>query len=106
MKKVLPTGNKMEMKEEIKELLQQNFPAGYVRVLDESHLHKGHKEAAASGGGHYAVLIVSDNFTGKSLQERYRMAYQVLEEKLRQDIHALAIKDFTPDEFKTREKNF
>lgn len=68
-----------------------------LEVIDESAQHAGH-EGAKSGGGHYAVLIVSAQFTGQAPLARHRLVYQALDELLRRDIHALRITALAPDE--------
>lgn len=68
-----------------------------VEILDESGAHVGHA-GAAGGGGHYQLIIVSGEFSGKPLQARHRMVYSVLGPLMHKDIHALAIKAYAPDE--------
>lgn len=66
-------------------------------IIDQSAQHEGHA-GAASGGGHYVIHIVSDQFTGKSLIQRHRMIYDVMGSDMDQAIHALSIKSQTPEE--------
>ncbi|ABA58845.1 transcriptional regulator, BolA protein family [Nitrosococcus oceani ATCC 19707] len=68
----------------------------YIAVEDESARHAGHK--GHGGGGHYQVTIVAEAFNGKSLLERHRMVYSAVQEGIGQDIHALSIKAYTPQE--------
>ena len=68
-----------------------------VAIEDESAQHAGH-EGAKGGGGHYRVVVVSAQFTGKPLQARHRMVYQALGPLMHREIHALAISAYTPDE--------
>lgn len=68
-----------------------------LEVEDQSHLHAGHAGAAA-GGGHFAVLIVSQHFSGKSLLERHRMVYRALQNAMQTEIHALSIQAYAPGE--------
>lgn len=68
-----------------------------LEITDDSHKHVGH-EGAKSGGGHFTVRIVSDDFEGKRLLERHRMVYQALGEAMQSEIHALSIQALTPDE--------
>jgi BolA protein len=67
-----------------------------LEILDESGQHVGH--AGAQGGGHYQLIIVSQLFSGKPLPARHRMVYEALAPMMRNDIHALAIKAYAPDE--------
>jgi BolA protein len=68
-----------------------------LEIFDESGKHVGH-EGARGGGGHYAVTIVSRQFSGKPAQARHRMVYQALGTLMKKEIHALAIKAYAPDE--------
>jgi BolA protein len=68
-----------------------------VELTDDSEKHAGH-DGARGGGGHFQLLIVSPQFEGKPLQTRHRMIYAALGEMLKLEIHAIAIKAYTPDE--------
>lgn len=62
--------------QKIKEALLQ-WGASEVHVTDNSHLHVGH-EGARSGGGHFAVTVVSEAFGGMSRIQSHRLVYQQL----------------------------
>ncbi len=68
-----------------------------LELIDDSALHAGHA-GAKSGGGHYRLLIVSAEFSGKSTLQRHRLVHQVLAELMRCKIHALSIQSLTPEE--------
>lgn len=70
----------------------------HLEVLDESHLHVGHA-GAQSGAGHFRVLIVSESFEGKSRIERQRLVYGALSDEIGPEIHALAMKTLTAEEW-------
>lgn len=88
----------MLTKEKIRQILEERFHPVRLVVSDDSHQHAGHNPAAAGGGTHFSVEIVSPVFSGKKLIERHRMVYSVLEEALKTQIHALAIKALSPQE--------
>jgi BolA protein len=71
-----------------------------LEIADDSALHAGH-EGAKGGGGHYRLLIVSGQFSGKSTVARHRMVYAALGPMMQQQIHALAIRAYAPDETET-----
>lgn len=82
------------------ELMQQRLSKlkpESLEILDESGAHAGH-EGAKSGGGHYQLVIVSREFAGKPIQSRHRMVYDALGPMMKNEIHALAIKAYAPDE--------
>ena len=45
----------MDTVEIIDKNLREKLEAKHVEIIDESHLHRGHK--AAGGGGHYSVRV-------------------------------------------------
>ena len=82
----------------IRERLSEALAPEDIDVEDVSHEYAGH-EGAKSGGGHFNVLIVSDAFVGKSPLKRHRMVYDALGDAMKQEIHALSIRAYTPEEF-------
>lgn len=77
--------------------LHTRFSPEHLLVKDQSHLHAGHA-GAADGRGHFAVDIVSTEFSGASRIERHRLVHECLANLLRTDIHALSIRARAPDE--------
>jgi len=81
----------------IEQRLRTELAAESIEVTDESALHVGHA-GARSGGGHYAVTVVSPRFSGKNQVERHRMVYAALGDAMHAQIHALSIRAYAPDE--------
>lgn len=67
-----------------------------LQIQDDSALHAGH--AGNTGGGHYTVFIISEQFEGLSLLQRHRLVYDAAGELMIDAIHALSIKAKTPAE--------
>jgi BolA protein len=67
-------------------------------LVNESHLHAGHSSSPGTGESHFRLLIVSDEFTGKSRVARHRIVNDVVRDELRDGVHALAIKAVAPGE--------
>jgi BolA protein len=67
-------------------------------VVNESHLHAGHRSSPGTGESHFRVLVVAPAFAGKSRIERHRMVNAALAEELQGSVHALAIKAYAPGE--------
>ncbi|PSJ80956.1 BolA family protein [Neisseria iguanae] len=87
----------MDMKVEIEGRLK-SLDYQFFEFEDESHLHIGH--ASNKGGGHYAVVIVSEIFRDLSRLNRQRMVKTLLHDLFSDGlIHALSIKAVTPDEY-------
>ncbi len=70
----------------------------HLVVEDESAQHAGHA-GAAGGGGHFRVLVVSAAFEGQTLVARQRAVYAALGTAMTTDIHALALRTLTPEEW-------
>lgn len=68
-----------------------------VDLIDDSHLHAGHA-GAHSGGRHYRLTIVSEQFSGRRTMERHRIIYAALGDLMQRDIHALSIVARAPDD--------
>ncbi|MBP9854657.1 MAG: BolA family transcriptional regulator [Candidatus Omnitrophica bacterium] len=85
--------------DQILALLKKSISVEHGEVIDQSDQHKGHAGARESGGGHYYLLLVSDDFMHKSAVERHRMIYQALK-PIKEKIHALGIKVYTSSEYK------
>jgi stress-induced morphogen len=47
---------------------------------------------------HFAAVVVSPAFEGKSLVEQHRMVYDALGDAMTDEIHALEMQTYTPDE--------
>lgn len=70
----------------------------HIEIEDDSASHAGHA-GAKSGGGHFFLTIVSDQFAGQMTLARHRKIYELLGDMMHKEIHALSIKAHTPDEF-------
>jgi len=84
--------------ERLRARLQAELNPAVLEITDDSHLHAGHA-GAASGGSHYSVKIVSDQFEGRTLVMRHRLVYDAVHEMINKaEIHALAITAVAPSE--------
>lgn len=83
----------------IETTLRQAFVPQHLAVEDESARHAGHA-GAATGGGHFRVLIVSDSFRGQDPVARHSAVYAALGSAMKSEIHALALRTLTPEEWK------
>ena len=88
----------MAVADNIYEKLAAAFMPSELAVTDESANHAGHAGARPGGETHFAVRIVSGQFTGMSRVERQRRIYAVLEAEFRGGLHALSIKALAPAE--------
>jgi BolA protein len=71
--------------------LKNKFSPDQLEVIDDSEQHRGHP-GAQSGAGHYTVVIQSDFFIHQSRVDAHRAIYQLLNDLIPSEIHALKIK--------------
>ena len=81
--------NKAEIMLPTPELVKSYIAAG----LDCTHLE------VEGDGQHFTAVIVSPAFAGKRLIQRHQLVYAALGDRMREEIHALSMKTFTPEEF-------
>ena len=48
-------------------------------------------------GQHFEAIIVSPQFAGKNMVQQHQLVYQALGEQMREEIHALSMRTFTPE---------
>lgn len=76
-------------KEQVKTRILQGFPNADVIVNEFS-----------GGNDHYAVLVVSDAFSGKKLLARHRSVLDLFQAEIASgEVHALTMKLHTPAEW-------
>ena len=86
------------MKEIIYNKLHNNFSIDKLVIKDQSHLHEGHAGHKPGGETHFAVEIISDDFSNMNMVSRHRLVYKVLKEELLQQVHALQLTTVTREE--------
>lgn len=69
-----------------------------VELHDDSAEHAGHA-GAAGGGGHFSLLIVSEQFRSLNRVQRHQLVYERLRDLMPHKIHALSIRTLAPEEF-------
>ncbi|MDR0806925.1 MAG: transcriptional regulator BolA [Enterobacteriaceae bacterium] len=73
----------------------------FLEVVNESHQH----HVPAGSESHFRVVIVSEVFAGKRSVQRHQMIYQLLAQEMQQQIHALALHTYTPQEWQVQQDN-
>ena len=74
----MPTAN------ELRNYIMNGLPCDHVEVLGDD-------------GQHFEAVIVSPQFTGKNKVQQHQLVYLALGDRMRAEIHALAMRTFTPD---------
>lgn len=88
----------MSVEATIREKLLQALQPVRLEVINESHLHAGHRNSPGTGESHFRILVVSPQFSGKSRVDRHRAINAALAAELNNPVHALAIQAYAPDE--------
>ncbi|MGK2739315.1 BolA family protein [Tepidicaulis sp. LMO-SS28] len=71
---------------EIEQLIKEALPDASVEIQD-----------LAGDGDHYAAVVVSKAFEGKSRVQQHQMVYKALRGQMGDALHALALQTSTPD---------
>lgn len=72
--------------EQVKEYIQAGLECTHIELEGD--------------GQHFFATIVSPAFEGMRSVARHQKVYAVLGERMKEEIHALSFKTFTPEEFK------
>ncbi len=71
---------------ELQNLIKEALPDAHVEIRD-----------LAGDGDHYAAVVISESFRGKSRVQQHQMVYQALKGKMGDDLHALALQTSAPE---------
>lgn len=85
----------MNIKKKIKDSLDK-FNPSYLSIVNESYMHSRGNES------HFKITIVSKEFCFQSKVKQHQMIYLMLG-SLMDEIHALALHTYTPEEYKKKE---
>jgi BolA family transcriptional regulator, general stress-responsive regulator len=88
----------MSVEATIREKLLRTFRPTRLDVINESHLHAGHRTSPGTGESHFRVSMVSAAFAGKSRLQRHRLVNETLAAELAGKVHALALELNAPGE--------
>ena len=79
----------------IEEKISRGMSIDHLEVVNESDKHN----VPPGSESHFKVVVVSDAFEGKNLVARHQLVYRLLEEELREKIHALALHTYTKQDW-------
>ena len=82
--------------EKIRQALTTRLSPVQLEIRDDSAAHAGH--AGAREGGHFSVLVISEQFAGRTRLQRHQLVYEAVGQLLHTDIQALSIQAETPQE--------
>ena len=89
----------MSIQVQVQKKLEQALSPNHLEVINESHMHR----VPPGSESHFKLVVVTPLFEQKRLLQRHRMVNEILAEELAEDIHALAMHTYTPDEWSTRQ---
>jgi len=72
---------------EIENLIKQAIPDAQVTIED-----------LRGDGDHYAAMVVSGEFSGKSRVQQHQMVYGALQGRMGKELHALALQTSVPED--------
>ena len=87
----------MDIKSKIHDLIINELNVSKIDLVDESYKLIGHNKDTS--GGHFKLMIVSDDFQDMKLLDRHKLIYNILEKMIKVDIHALSIRALTKQEY-------
>lgn len=88
----------MKTEDIIRQAVELGLSPIRYELVNDSGRHKGHAGDDGSGQTHFNLMIVSEEFEGKSRVERQRMVNNLLSEAFSSGLHAISLKLLTPDE--------
>ena len=74
--------------EQVKSYIEQGLACDSVSVSGDGH--------------HFEAVIVSPEFRGKNKVQQHQLVYRALGERMREEIHALSMQTYTPEDFARR----
>ncbi|MEQ8952955.1 MAG: BolA family protein, partial [Gammaproteobacteria bacterium] len=84
----------MSVADTIKRKLQGELQPTILQIENESHMHSG-----PATESHFKLTVVTPKFNSLSRVQRHQAVYKLLAEELQNDVHALALHLFTPEEW-------
>jgi len=83
--------DEMKIKERIESKLLTHLKPSKLLVIDESEDHIGHSGYVQGGETHFKVVLRSEKLKGKTRIECQRTIYKILNEELKDRVHALSL---------------
>ena len=72
--------------QQITELIQRGLPGSRATVASEDNVH-------------FEAVVVAEKFAGLRAVQRHKLVYETLGTLMGNEIHALALKVYTPEEY-------
>jgi len=75
--------------EDVQKYISENLSCDFIEVRGDGH--------------HFEAVIVSAVFVGKSMVQQHQAVYRALGDRMREEIHALSMKTYTPEQWAARQ---
>jgi len=75
--------------EEVQAYIEQGMQCDLVQVAGDGH--------------HFEAVIVSPEFRGRSRVQQHQLVYRALGDRMREEIHALSMQTYTPEDWAARQ---
>ncbi len=73
---------------DVQSYIEQGLKCEFVEVKGDGH--------------HFEAVIVSALFSGKNMVQQHQLVYKALGERMREEVHALSMKTYTPEQWSER----
>lgn len=77
--------------EQIKQLIEAGIPGCQAIVSGDD-------------GAHFEATVISEVFAGQSMVKQHQMVYATLGNRMQAEIHALAIRTLTPEQWQSQSR--
>lgn len=77
---------------EVETYIRHGLSCDYVKVQGDD-------------GQHFEAVIVSPQFAGRNMVQQHQLVYQALGDRMREEIHALSMRTFTPEAWQQYQAN-
>lgn len=75
----------MVLPDDVKQYIENGMACEHVEVIGD--------------GQHFQAVIVSAAFRGKNRVQQHQLVYKALGERMREEIHALSMQTYTPEDW-------
>lgn len=83
------------MTDKIKEIIENDLPDAEVYVINPMN-----------DGQHFNAFVISSQFEGQPLIKQHRRVMNALKEELKEEVHALGLKTFTPERWASEKSKY
>ena len=73
---------------DVKSYIEQGLNCEFVEVEGDGH--------------HFEAVIVSSLFQGKGMVQQHQLVYKALGDRMHEEVHALSMKTYTPEQWGER----